>query len=87
MARTYVHKNKLQTMNVEEAIREGISSIRAVFKDPDVSNLDKAKIAVPLVSKYIPTKISGELKGEVSHVVRMETIKINGKKLEFEIGD
>lgn len=46
-----------------------------------LSDVNKMKIAIPLMGKNIPQEVEGEVK-----VTMMPDIKINGKPLEYNIG-
>lgn len=81
MARTYVRKKALESLDVEAAIRDGLGCVRAFLKDPEADGAEKARIGAQLVCKYMPNKLTGDMK-----MIMMDFIRKDGTEVKADVG-
>lgn len=62
MRRNARQKQAIENLNIEELVRECKGVIRAALRNPEISDLDKAKISVPIITKHMVNKVEGEIK-------------------------
>jgi hypothetical protein len=62
MRRSERQKKAIEALNVSAAVSDALGCYRAAVRNPDISDLEKARLSVPIITKHMVSKVEGELK-------------------------